>query len=223
MGPELSLILGGLGTYAGVRGQQVQADRRNRILNDQLTRTGQVQDKAAQQVLNEGANYSPDKRMADMQAQEQATYDRSLSDLGPVASGIVDAAGDKGAGSADFIKAKADSAITEGNRITALARELAKTRAPGQLMTAEGMRRANLTGELSNQFSSNRNMGEAASLDAQNVEEPWWGQLGKVGQAVGMSMAGNSFGAPAMPPTSADSGIDAWDSALKRAPRIKFG
>jgi hypothetical protein len=71
---------------------------------------------------------------AALEGQQQATFDQAQKDLG-TAPTIIEGAGDGGNVSSDYLNAKADTALTEGNRLTAIARELSKTRAPGQLMT----------------------------------------------------------------------------------------
>lgn len=181
------------GTAASYVGQQQQADDRRDILNKQLQSTKAAEDKSATLVNQEGQNYQGDAREAAMQAQQQATLAQSQKDLG-TAPTIINGAGDAGAVSSDYLAAKDATNASEGTRLSAIAQELAKTRSPGQLMTSEGLRRANLAGVLQDMWSAQRNGNQAAQADAQGVEEPWWGQAGKVAAAGGTSYLGSSLG-----------------------------
>lgn len=164
--------------------QREQANERRKILNAQLDRSDQATRRATELVQQEAQNYSPVARAAAMQSQEQAAYDQSAKDLQLGAGGAaIDTAGGQGNVSADFLKAQADKAISEGDRLSSVAREVAKTRAPSLLMQTEGQRRANMAGTLQNLFGTNRNMASAAQQDADSVEEPMYGQLaGLAGQ-----------------------------------------
>lgn len=197
MGPEAALLLAGAGTGLEMMGQRNAEKKQRGIINRALERTAQTQDTAAQRVLAEGANYGQ-KRLDDVAAQEQTAMAQALKDIGAqdqsgAGASVIDTAGDGGAVSGDFLKAKADRAISEGNRLTSVARELAKVRAPGQQMTAEGMRRANLTDQLGSAASSNRAMTQAAGMDAESVDVPWWGKAGSLAKQVGMIAGMNSF------------------------------
>lgn len=211
MGPELALALAAGGTGVSMLGQQQARDEQRSILNRQLARTNQTQSNVTNEVMNEAKKYTPDARMADMQANESRVLGQSQKDLG--AASPVAGAGAAGARSADYARSKAVSDAMEGDRLSAIAREAAKTRAPGAMMVGEGLRRADLTGDVAHQWGADRNMANAAQLDASNVQEPWWGQLGKIAQTVGMGAAlggaGGLAAGAAAPYTTA-----AADSAL---------
>lgn len=194
MGPEVALALLAGGTGLSMLGQRRAANERRDILNRQFERTNSTMDKTTGQILGEGKNYTPDQRMRDMQTQEDATFGQSQKDLNGAGAGVLPTSGDAGNVSQDFLRAKADRTLSEGNRMTAIARELAKVRAPGQQMATEGLRRADVTGDVASQWGSNRAFGDAANLDAQSVQEPWWGTLGKIGQQVGMMGAMGGMG-----------------------------
>jgi hypothetical protein len=176
--------------------QQQQASERRDIANKQMERTLRAQEGADAKINAEGKQYAPDARAAALEGQQQATFDQAQKDLGSAPT-IIEGAGDTGNVSSDYLNAKAGTALTEGNRLTAIARELSKTRAPGQLMTAEGLRRANLTGELSDIWGTDRRAANAAQLDAQNVEEPLYGSLGKIASAAGGAYLASGAGAAA--------------------------
>lgn len=183
-----ALMIGG--TAAQMHGAEKQEAERRRILNRSMTQTQETQDKTSADVAKEGANYSPEQRAMDLAAQEQGAIQRAQADLSGT-DGIVQST-TKGNVSADFIKAKADKAIGEGNRITEIAREMAKVRAPGQQMAQEAMRRGALAGELGSKWSTAGGMSRAAQLDAQNVDMPAIGQLGQIASMVGSVWAGGA-------------------------------
>lgn len=193
------------GTAAKMKGDSDMEKEQRGILNRAMSETQKTQDKTAAAVAQEGAQYSPEQRAIDMAAQEQGAFQRAQADLAG-SEGIVES-GTKGAVSGEFLKSKADSAITEGNRITAIAREMAKTRAPGEQLVKEGLRRGNLAGEIGNQWGANRRATQASQLDAQNVDMPGIGQLGQIAQMVGSVWAGGAGAeTAATAPTSLGSG-----------------
>ena len=206
MGPEIVaamqaaapyLVVGG--TAASMIGEQQANKQRRAILNRSLEATDEAQKKSQAEILDEGQNFSADKRQEAMQAAESAAYDQSQNDLGPNA-GIVDTSADGGRQSADFVKAKADKAIGEGNRLTALSREVARTRAPGPLQNQEGMRRADLTGRIGSRWSTANNMARAGQLDASAVQAPGYAQLGKLAAAIGSAGGSGMWNRPGRMP-----------------------
>ncbi len=227
MGPELALALALGGTGAQMIGARQQQKKQRAILNRAMEDTAQTQQQATSQVMDEAKKFTPEARMQSMQEAEQSAYDRAQADVGGGAAANIPTA--SGNVSADYLKAKADSAISEGNRLTAIAREAAKVRAPGNLQNAEALRRASLTGELGSRWSRNRNMSAAAQQDAASVEAPWYSDLGKIASAVGsaalLAPAAGAAGTAGV--TGANgaflgegvaSGIGAWDAALGAAP-----
>ena len=188
-----ALAASAIGTGASIYGQQQQADDRREILNNQFEKTKQAEQASAKMVNKEGQAYQGDTRAAALGAQQQATLAQSQKDLGSAPT-IIDGAGDAGAVSNDYLTAKADRALSEGTRLSAIAQEMAKTRGVGQLQQSEGLRRGDLAGSLQDLWQTNRNQTLAAQSDAESVQEPWWGQVGKIaaaaGSAYGMSGAG---------------------------------
>lgn len=182
------------GTAASMYGQQQQADERRDILNKQYERTKQAEDTSAKAVTKEGESYQGDARATALGAQQQATLAQSQKDLGSAPT-IIDGAGDAGAVSNEYMTAKADKALSEGTRLSAIAQEMAKTRGVGQLQQTEGLRRANLAGSLQDLWQTNRNQTQAAQNDAEGVQEPWWGQVGKIAAAAGTAYGASGAGA----------------------------
>jgi hypothetical protein len=197
MAQAIPYIVMAVGTYADMQSQNNAAKERRTLLNQSMEDTQRSQEKTSQKVLNEAGQFAGDTRAQAMQAQEDAAYGQSQKDLagsGGAGAGIIDTAGDAGNVSGDFMRAKADRALSEGNRLSAIARELAKTRAPGGLMMEEGLRRANLQGDLNSMWGQTGRMGQARQLDAQNVSPAWWGTAGKIASA----LAGAYLGAGAV-------------------------
>lgn len=195
MGPQMlaALAVAGAGTaVSNAADKRAAGDRRN-ILNRSMDRTVETQGKATDLVLNEAGKYSPDQRLADMKAQEDANYQQAQKD-GAIPGAVPGAT--QGQARAMSL-GDADKALAEGNRMTAIARELAKVRAPGQLGAKDSARRAEMAGETGSMWSNDRAQSNAAGLDAQSVSAPWWGTLGKVAQSAGMMMAGNAMGGAA--------------------------
>lgn len=227
MGPEIALALMAAGTGAQMIGARQQQKQQRNILNRAMDDTARTQRQATTQVMDEAKKFTPESRMQAMQDAEQANYSQAQTDVGGGAAANIPTA--SGNVSADYIKAQADRALSEGNRLTSIAREAAKVRAPGSMQNAEALRRANLTGDLASRWATNRNMSAAAQQDAASVDAPWYSDLGKIASAVGsaalMAPAAGAAGTAGV--TGANgaflgeglaSGVGAWDAALGSAP-----
>src|SRR5688572_25136520 len=98
MGPEIAALAPYLvagGTALSMIGERQANKERRSIINRSLESTDDAQKKSQADILNEGENFSAEKRQAAMQAAESAAYDQSQKDLGPNA-GIVDTSADGG-------------------------------------------------------------------------------------------------------------------------------
>ncbi len=184
VGEIAALALAAGGTAASVSAQQEAADERRKTLNRQIENTEQATKKQVDLIQDEGERFSPEARAAEMAAAEDAAATRANQDLEGAGGATIATAGDPGNVSKDFLTAKADRAITEGSRLTALSRELAKIRAPGQLTLNDSLSQANLAGNLSNVRGTNANLARANSMDAESIEPPVYGQLGQIGSAL---------------------------------------
>jgi len=187
MGPALATAGNGLGSGLEMAGIESQQRQRQRILNDQLNRSAKVQQQGSADVLNEAQTMAPAARMAAMQAAEDQTAAQTQKDLS--GADLIDTAADGGNQSQAFLAAKADRALSEGNRLTALARAAAKTRSVGQVQQGEGLRRSALAEALGSMYSTNRQDAQAASMDADSTPMPWYGQLGKAVTSAGNAAA----------------------------------
>lgn len=169
------------GTAASMYGQDQQAKQQKRILNNAMLQNAADQDKGAAQVLDEGRQMSPQARQQAMAEQEAAAMSQATKDLGGATLDTAQSVG----GSRAFVQAKADRALEEGERATAVARELSKIRAPGMTTANESMRRSALAEQIGSMWSGSRQRSQAAQQDASSVGMPGIGQLGQVAQIIG--------------------------------------
>jgi hypothetical protein len=193
MGPELiPLAVAAAGAYAQHRGDQMAADDRRGVLNRQLDRTQKTQDQASQMVLDEGQNLNPAQRALDMQAQAEANYTQSQKDLTGAHTGAgADLIGGQPTArvSDDYRAAQTAVGATEGDRLSAIARELSKVRAPGQVGASEAQRRAQLSQTTGSLWGTNQNYDRAAQLEANSIDSPWWGKAGGLAKQAGLAYA----------------------------------
>lgn len=219
----LPLIISAIGTGASMMAQRDQAKERRNILNRQLEQNDKATDKSVKLVQEEGKNFDQQSRLAGMQQREDKAYDQAQADIQGAGGTMVDTAAGAGNVSEDFLQSRAARAIDEGNRMTSIAREAARSRAPGMLQFDDSLRFAGLSGDLQNIWGSARNMARANTLEAQGVEPPAYGALGTIASSIAPAMGG--FGARTAGGATAavPSGIDAWDAAYMRAPQVKAG
>lgn len=195
MGPELlPLLVAGAGTAASIYAANEQADERRKTLNQQLERDDAASKKNAQMVLDQGQRYTQANRDQALTDAESKTYDQTQADLAGAGGANIATAADNSNVSEDFVKTKAARALDEGNRLSTIARQAAKVRAPGQVGLDDSLSLARLGNDTSNLWGTTRNMAGANALDAESVQEPWYGALGKVAQAAGGAMAAGGYG-----------------------------
>lgn len=198
-GAWVPYVLAAVSAAAQYKGAEEEQDRRRSILNRSLDQSQEATDKAADALTKEGDKFNPAQRAEAMQAAEAAALARAQQDA--AGSGIVNTAGGAGRTSSTFQNAKNAADAAEGNRISTLAQEIARTRAPGQLLQEEGLRRGALAGEIASTLGSAANMAKAAGLDAQNVGPSGmttFGQLAGIagqvyGAGSGSTGAGNGY------------------------------
>lgn len=209
MGPELSIALAVGGKLMEMQASQEQADERRRTINQQLERDDKATQKAIQIVQKEGGNYTTPNRQDELVKQQDKTYQQIDADMQGAGGASVNTASDAGNVSEDFLKTKAARAVDEGTRLTSIAREAAKSRAPGQLMTNDALSRAGMAGNLQNIWGTNSNMANATGIDAQGIEAPAYGSLGSIASAIGTGAAMKAFGKPTKLPGTIFSGSPA--------------
>jgi len=204
------------------RAAQQQGDERRTQINQALARTSATQQKANTAIGAEAAKLAPAARIVNLQSQADADTNAANADLQAAGAtdgtgnAIIDTAGDHGAVSKDFLTAKADRALAEGSRLTSLARQVARARAPGQLQEQEGQNRADLSEQLGDMWGSARNLNDANQATAAGIELPGYGTLGALASQLGAAYAGKGTGASAgrgttrMLPKNAKGGV-IWD------------
>lgn len=197
--------------YAGAR--RAEKQRRN-IINAAMRETQAAQDQNLADLSRETQNYDPTKRMQDMDAQAAANQTQAQADLSGAAAGMVPTAGAAGATSGDFARAAETAQKQETERLTRLAAELARGRSGTQLQSNEAMRRAGVNSTLNSRSGSARNMMQARMNDAENVQEPWWTNLGRMGRQVAMMYALSGGGAGAAGGGSSTGNFARLDRAL---------
>lgn len=190
----LPLIISAAGTAATIYGEQEQRQQQRDVLNRQLARDDAASQQSNQQVLQEGQRYTTANRQQALQDAADKTYGQMQTDLAGAGGADIGTAANDANVSNDFLTTKAARAIEEGQRLTDIARETAKARAPGQLQLLDSQSMANLAGNLQNLWGTTKNMAGATNLDAQGVTLPAAGQLGKVASAVGAGMAYGGYG-----------------------------
>ncbi len=183
-------------TALQLQGQQEQKRERRNILNASLADAERTQKSAVEQVTQEAEQLSPEERMRQMAEAEQQTYDRAMGDIQGAGGAAIDTAAGGGAVSADFARALGERRMSENARLSAIARELAKVRAPQEVATEAAMRRGAMAERLGSLWSSQRGRSDAARLDADGVEMPTYGQIGGLAQtAIGAYSGAGGAGA----------------------------
>lgn len=193
----IPMIVAAVGTAATISAEHQAAKERRGVLNRQLERDSEATDKSAQLVQQEGQRFDQQSRLAGLGEQEQQSYTQTQNDLAGAGGANIAAAADNANVSGDFLKTKAARAIEEGTRLTSIAREAAKSRAPGMLGQEDSLSMAGLAGNLQNLWGRNRNLARATTNDAGAVEMPMYGNLGRVATAVGGAMAAGGYGSGA--------------------------
>jgi hypothetical protein len=216
MAAAVPYILMAGGALIKNRADQEQANEKRTQMNQALTRTSQTQEKANTMIGDEASKLSPVARAAAMSMQADANVAGAKSDLAAAGAtdnggnAIINTSGDNGAVSKEFLTSKADRALTEGARLTEIAKQLAKVRAPGQLQEQEGQDRADLTGRLGDMWDTTQNMNRANAQTAENTPLPGYAVAGDVmsaaGQVYGGKMGGAGLGTSRMLPKNAKGG-----------------
>ena len=188
------------------------ATQRRDKLNEALMRTDKTQTDTNNRVLGEASTLAPTTRAATMQTQADTNLAQSKSDLAAAGAtdangnAIIDTSGDNGAVSGEFLKAKADRALSEGAHLSSIAQQLAKVRAPGQVQGDEAERRADLTQSLGSEWGATTAANNATKLDAEGIQAPGYTKVGKLAQMAALAYLAAGGGA------AAGSGLNAGNS-----------
>lgn len=186
MGPELALAATAIGTGLQLKGQYDQRKKQQGILRQSAQDATRTQAKATDMAVEGAQDMSGQQRLADMQAAEAAIAQRTQDDLQGAGAGLIDTAQDEGSAvSMDFLRGKADRALAEGERMSAVARELAKMRSAGDVQNDRSRKQAALAESLGSMWTSQRGRSSAAANDAEGVGMPWYGTVGQIASSVG--------------------------------------
>ena len=191
MNPAMWIMLAG--TAAQMYGAKQQRDERRRVLNNSLERTAGTQKQTQALIQDEAKEFAPEARQQSMQAAEDAAFTRTQQDLAGAGAG--ETAAMPGRVSQDYLDTRAERTAQEGDRLSAIAREAARTRAPGLLMTREGLRRADMQSRVGSMLGSDANLARASGADADGVGTPVIGQLGQLATAAGAAYGAYGGGA----------------------------
>jgi hypothetical protein len=183
-----------VGTGLQMSAAHQQEKKQRNVLNRQLERDETASDKSAQMVLDEGRRYTMQNREDALQQNEQKAYDQAQADINGAGGAAISAAADNSNVSDDFLKTKAARAVEEGTRLTSIAREAAKARAPGMLGLDDSLSLAGMAGGQRNLWGTTKNMNGAAGLEASATGQPAYGALGKIATAAGGAMAASGYG-----------------------------
>lgn len=185
----VGLILSAAGTAASVSANEEAKDDRRSLLNRQLEATEKTTDKSIDLVQQEAQRYGQQARMDGLKQNEQKAFDQVQADIAGAGGASIATAADNANTSDDFLKTKAARAIDEGTRLTSIAREAAKSRAPGMLNLDDSLSMAGMQGRMGSMWGSRKNLAGANSMDAEAVEAPAYGALGTIATAAGGAMA----------------------------------
>ena len=189
MGPEFVAAAPYLfagGTAAAMYGQNRQEKQQRSILNRAMSKTEEDQGRATAAALAEAQTMGADQRGQAMEAEQQAAFERAMADAsaGDAGGANLDPSA-RGAVSADYIKLQGERGGSEGERLTAVARELSKLRGVSATQQNETMRRGALAERLGSMWNNDRQRAQAASRDAESVDMPAIGQIGQLAQLAG--------------------------------------
>ncbi len=191
--PGLAAALIGGGTAAQMVAARQQGKQQRSVLNRAFEANDKTTEGGTADVLQEASKAAPGGQAQAMQAAEEAAYQRTRDDLTGAGADIIETAGDNGRQSEAFRTALAQKQGQEGDRMSAIAREFARLRAPADVQRDQALSRAALAERIASTQMSNQRRAQAAQLDAQDVETPWYGDVGKIASlvgTVGMGMGG---------------------------------
>jgi hypothetical protein len=186
-----SMAIMAAGTMAQMSAARSAQNKQRNMMNQQLEREDEATDKSVDLVQEEGKNYDSQSRLQQVKDAQAKTYAQAQADIEGAGGGLVNTSTTAGAVSDDFLKSKAEAAITEGTRLTDIAREASRARAPGVMRMDDSLRMAGLTGDLANVWGGVKNMHRATGLDVQGVTPPAYGALGSIASSIAAPAVAN--------------------------------
>jgi hypothetical protein len=229
--PTIAAALIGGGTAAQMVAARQQAKQQRSVLNRAFEANDKTTEGGTADVLQEASKAAPGGQAQAMQTAEDAAYERTRSDLTGAGADIIQTAGENGRQSDAFRTALEQKQGQEGDRMSAIAREFARLRAPADVQRDQALSRAALAERIASTQVSNQRRAQAAQLDAQDVETPWYGDVGKIASlvgSVGLGMGGAGSATTTATPTAtqaaatgamagAGSGVPWWAMAPQAA------
>lgn len=189
--PEVAGALLAGGTAAQMLAAREQARTQRRIINRAQDRNDETVKEGADATLKLAEGMAGASQADKMQAAAQASAGRTMADLSGAGADLIDTAAGSGRTSSTFGRMLSERGASERDRLAAIAQEVGRVRAPAEVMGNEAMARSALAERLSSAFRTNQNRAQAAQLDAQSVDAPWYGDVGKLAALVGgFGMAG---------------------------------
>lgn len=194
MAAAVPYIIMAVGTAAQINAQNEQARNQRKLVNQAYDQLEAGTSKTSQAIAKAAQQYDAENRQQGMDAATQQIQAQQAQDLGGAGATMINGAGDAGNVSQDYLSAKADRAVSEGTRLSKIAQQIAKTRAPGALTTKEGLNNAGTMADVSSIWGSTKGIAGALTNDAGAVQEPVYGQLGRVASSIGGAMAAGGYG-----------------------------
>lgn len=163
-----------MGPVGELAGNRATVKRQRNYLNSGMADSERTQAEAIQRVLAEAQTASPDARMQAMQQAEDRNYGQAMQDA---AGATLQGTGSGGRLPAEFTAAMDARGQEEAGRMSNIAREMARVRAPGDVAATDSIRRSGMSEALASLWNSSNQRSQAAQMDAQAVQTPWWGQV----------------------------------------------
>lgn len=220
--PEVAGALLAGGTAAQMLASREQARAQRRILNRAQDENDRTVKEGADDTLKLAGGMAPATQAEKIQAAAQAAAGRTMGDLRGAGADMIDTAGGAGATSSNFGRLRAERQAAEADRLAAIAQEVGRVRAPAEVMGNEAMARSALAERLASSFRVNQGRAQAAQLDAQDVDRPWYGDVGQIAALVGgiglaNPSAASASGTPATQVMAVPEGMTAQQAAMWEA------
>lgn len=219
--PEVAGALLAGGTAAQMLAAREQARAQRGIINRAQDRNDEAVREGSEATLKMAEGMTGASQADKMQAAAQAAAGRTMADLRGAGADLIDTGSGSGRTSGAFGRMVAERGAAERDRLSAIAQEVGRVRAPAEVMGNEAMARSALAERLASSFRSNQNRQQAASLDAQGVDRPWYGDVGQLAALVGgIGLAGApaaASGTPATQVMAVPEGMTAQQAAMWEA------
>lgn len=215
--PEVAGALLAGGTAAQMLAAREQARAQRGIINRAQDRNDEAVREGSEATLKMADGMTGASQADKMQAAAQAAAGRTMADLRGAGADLIDTGSGSGRTSGAFGRMVAERGAAERDRLSAIAQEVGRVRAPAEVMGNEAMARSALAERLASSFRSNQNRAQAAQIDAQSVDTPWYGDVGKLAALVGgfglagaPAAAGGGASAPSGASTALGRALMTW-------------